>query len=91
MPNFSNQSLDDSNVDLCVGALGDIKLDMETGKIFGKLYFSSINNFRSPLWCPSGFSINQSEFNFYITNTILSLTFIWQCPRSPTQLVLSRL
>ena len=53
MPNFSNQLLDDSNVDVCVGASGDIKLDIDTGKIFGKLRTFSTNRseFRAITFC----------------------------------------
>ena len=43
MPKFPNQLLDDSNVEVLVGASGDIKLDIDNGKIFGKLRTFSIN------------------------------------------------
>ena len=35
--------MDDSNVDVFVGASGDIKLDIDVGKIFGKLRTFSVN------------------------------------------------
>ena len=43
MPKFSNQLLDDSNVDVFVGASDDIKQDIDFGKIFGKLRTFSTN------------------------------------------------
>ena len=43
MPKFSNQLLDDSNVEVLVGASDGIKFNIDIGNVFGKFRTFSIN------------------------------------------------
>ena len=57
MPKVSNQLLDDSNVDVFVGASCDIKLDIDIGNMFGKLrtFARNSSELRAITFCKSKF------------------------------------